>query len=85
MGCGKWMYNQSVERQLAVDNPTTLPYRPPTSEAQNMLVSDLFLPNSTLWNVEKIKVHLPQYEAQIRKLVPSTLEMEDTLTWLYQK
>ncbi|XP_009137100.1 uncharacterized protein LOC103861146 [Brassica rapa] len=58
---------------------------PRTSEAHNMLVSDLFLPNSTLWNVEKIKVHLPQYEAQIRKLVPSTLEMEDTLTWLYQK
>lgn len=38
-----------------------------------------------MWNVEKIKNHLPQYEGQIRKLVPSSLDMKDKLVGLHHK
>lgn len=55
------------------------PIGPPTREAHNFLVSDLMLPNSTEWNVERIKLHLPQYEVAIRKIVPSRFSRTDEL------
>lgn len=58
------------------------PIGPPAQESQDMMVNDLFLPNSTTWNVEKIRYHLPQYEGLIRKIVPSSLDMKDKLVWL---
>ncbi|KAH0913837.1 hypothetical protein HID58_028283 [Brassica napus] len=47
-----------------------------------MLVSDLIVSESADWNVEKIKLYLPQYEDLIMKLVPSACDMSDNLVWL---
>ncbi|XP_048633020.1 uncharacterized protein LOC125607204 [Brassica napus] len=61
------------------------PIGPPREEENNLLVSDLMLPDSTLWNIEKIRDCLPHYEAQIRSIVPSDYGMCDTLVWLADK
>lgn len=43
------------------------------------------LPNANGWNVEKIKFHLPQYEVDIRKIVPSNFSKSDEMVWLLEK
>lgn len=43
---------------------------------------DLIIPSTGEWNLTMIKHHLPQYEGLIRKLVPSSLTMEDEMVRL---
>lgn len=61
------------------------PMGPPTLENQNLRVSDLMLQDSHDWNLDAIRLHLPQYEDHIRMLVPSSLNMHDELVWLASK
>ena len=61
------------------------PMGPPTAESQNMKVQELFIPNSTTWDVDKLKTYLPQYEVIIRKIVPSSQNMKDEIVWLLEK
>ena len=60
------------------------PMGPPTVQAEELRVKDLLLPDGSDWNLEKIRTHLPHYEAQIRRLVPSC-SMEDERCWLFEK
>lgn len=61
------------------------PIGPPKEEDKEMVVNDLMLPNSTMWNVVKIKQCLPQYEEKIRGITPSEFGMSDSLVWLADK
>lgn len=64
---------------------TTEPMRPvgpPTFETQNWRVNRLLLSGTDEWNVDIIRAVLPQYEATIRKLVPSAFLSQDEVVWL---
>lgn len=61
------------------------PLGTPTLQAHNMKVKELLKPASTEWEVDQVKLHLPQYEDHILKLVPSSLDMEDERIWLGEK
>lgn len=69
---------------LSTSTPLT-PIGPPTAQNQNMMVADLIDPASGDWNIPAIRSHLPQYEDNIRLLVPSVLGMQDNLVWLPEK
>ncbi|KAH0917249.1 hypothetical protein HID58_024909 [Brassica napus] len=47
-----------------------------TQSSPRRKLLNLLLPDGSDWNLEKIRTHLPHYEAQIRRLVPSC-SMED--------
>lgn len=68
----------SIKEQLC-------PIGPPTLQAQNMRVKELIKAASDEWDVDQIKLHLPQYEDHILKLVPGSLAMEDERVWLLDK
>lgn len=70
-----WLSTEKQER----------PVGPPNLDAQNLTVKELFQINSAEWDSEKIKLHLPQYEGDILKLVPSSLAMDDERVWLPEK
>lgn len=59
------------------------PIDPPTFETQELRVKDLLLPSAE-WNVEKIRLHLPHHEAQIKMLVLSS-SLKDEQVWLPEK
>ena len=61
------------------------PIGPPTFEEKDMTVRDLLQADTAEWNVSEIRSHLPQYEADIRLIQPSSLNMEDTIVWLPEK
>lgn len=61
------------------------PIGPPPIEAQHLMVCDPFYPNSTSWDVGKLRNLLPQYESLVRKIVPSTQRMKDEQVWLLGK
>lgn len=46
-----------------------------------MLVSDLFFPNTSAWDPDKISYILPGYEKNIFQLKPSLLEAENSYVW----
>lgn len=69
---------------LQLDRPST-PIGPPTLENANLCVADLLLPNSSEWNVQAIREHLPQYEENIKAITPSDCNMSDELVWLKDK
>lgn len=78
----QWKEYQGLERPMAISiNPTIADWAT-TRENSEMLVSDLFLPNSHVWNREKIKDILPGLESTITHLKPSVLGAEDKLAWL---
>lgn len=55
----------------------------PSPEGYTTLkVSDLLLPDTAEWNVEKIEQILPFHSEQILKLQPSKLRVPDELVWL---
>lgn len=72
------------EPWLGSDRPLA-PMGPPTESNRNTLVSDLIHSQSGEWNVEAIRLHLPQYEVQIRTIPLSQFSMEDELVWLPDK
>ena len=69
---------------LSVSSPLR-PIGPPNEANRNLMVSALLSPVSNAWNVEAIRLHLPQYEDFIRKLLPSSRRKKDTLVWLPDK
>ncbi|CAL9231928.1 unnamed protein product [Arabidopsis halleri] len=58
------------------------PMGPPPLADLNLKVSDLLHPNTNVWNLEAIRLHLPQYEEDIVKLVMSSSPKPDRLRWL---
>ncbi|CAA7012943.1 unnamed protein product [Microthlaspi erraticum] len=66
---------------LFLKTPCT-PIGPPTQEAQNLTVSDLFFPNSVIWDPVKLQLYLPEYKEFILTLKPSRLGAPDKLRWL---
>lgn len=58
------------------------PFGPAPEHLQHLKVSDLFLPGSTGWDVEKLEQVLPFHKEQILKIRPSRLGKSDELVWL---
>lgn len=54
----------------------------PSRESQDMLVSNLLLPETKEWNVHLVRHHLPLYEDCILQIVPSSFDKQDELVWL---
>lgn len=61
------------------------PMGPPPLADLNLKVSDLLHPNTNVWNLEAIRLHLLQYEEDILKLVLSSTPKPDRLRWLSVK
>lgn len=55
---------------------------PPTAENQNWRVNKLLSPVTNDWDPDAIRNNLPHYEEAIRRLIPSTLGMQDERVWL---
>ncbi|KAL9299068.1 putative reverse transcriptase zinc-binding domain-containing protein [Arabidopsis thaliana] len=55
---------------------------PPYKDSHLLVVSDLLLPNSSVWNLKLIRVILPEYEKCILSLHPSYLGAIDRWAWL---
>lgn len=58
------------------------PTGPPSEEGADLMVTDLLLLNSTVWNLDAIRHYVPQHEEEIGKLVLSSLPKPDALRWL---
>lgn len=58
------------------------PIGPPTYSNQHLLVSDLLDQQTKEWDLDRIRLHLPQYEEAIRLIIPSTLKPLDKQVWL---
>ena len=58
------------------------PMGPPTDSNKDLKVSDLLETSTMEWNLSAVRLHLPQYEEAIKKLIPSEFHMEDELVWL---
>ncbi|CAH2065695.1 unnamed protein product, partial [Thlaspi arvense] len=58
------------------------PFGPATKESANMSVSDLFLPNTRVWNRGKIRELFPHLEPVILSIKPSTKGAPDKRIWL---
>ncbi|XP_022559081.2 uncharacterized protein LOC111206456 [Brassica napus] len=54
---------------------------PPTTPTKDWKVNKLLTP-SMEWDLTIIREHLPQHEEMIRRLIPSTLGMQDERVWL---
>ena len=70
-----------TEPWLSTSEPVS-PIGPPTRVNHLWKVSELIDPISKDWNVAVIKENLPQYEEDIRKLIPSSFQLEDERVWL---
>lgn len=66
---------------LSTINPV-VPIGPPTFDNQNLLVKDLLDQRSNDWDLEKIRLHLPHYEEDIRLLIPSSSKPKNRQVWL---
>lgn len=69
---------------LATNQPL-VPISSPTELNRNLKVADLLHAQTGDWNTEAIRLHLPQYEVQIKALPLSQFNMEDELVWLPEK
>lgn len=58
------------------------PIGPPTQSNQYLLKADLLDQQTNEWDVEKIRLHLPQYEEKIRLIIPSSINPSDRQVWL---
>ncbi|KAL0743704.1 hypothetical protein Bca4012_085217 [Brassica carinata] len=58
------------------------PVGPPSSETKDWKVCKLILPGTNDWDVPAIQKILPQYEDNIRSLVPSAFLSPDERVWL---
>ncbi|XP_056850920.1 uncharacterized protein LOC130506757 [Raphanus sativus] len=61
------------------------PMGPPTEQNKELKVSDLLNGITKEWDLPAIRLHLPQYEEHILKLVPSEFHMKDELRWLHTR
>lgn len=69
---------------MSTSKPQT-PYGPAPLHSSDMRVSELLRPENNEWDLPAIKSIVPQYEDQIRELVPSCYKKEDKLIWLLTK
>ncbi|XP_056864290.1 uncharacterized protein LOC130511362 [Raphanus sativus] len=69
------------DRWLSSSKPEA-PIGPPTLDNQELMVADLLNPQTNDWDLEKIRLHLPQYEEKIRLIIPSSLKPRDRQVWL---
>ncbi|CAA7017075.1 unnamed protein product [Microthlaspi erraticum] len=69
---------------LSTEKPVA-PIGPPNENQTHLRVKDLLYQHSSRWNLAAIRLHLPQYEDSIRKLIPNDFEMKDELVWLPEK
>lgn len=76
--------NVWTEPWLATNQPLS-PIGPPTESNKTLRVADLIDVHTADWNVQAIRLHLPQYEEQIRSLPLSQYSMKDELVWLPDK
>lgn len=58
------------------------PFGPVPEQYQTLCVADLFLPNSTEWDLGKLDLILPFYKEQIQRIRPSKHGLPDELVWL---
>ncbi|VVB04343.1 unnamed protein product [Arabis nemorensis] len=59
-----------------------LPFGPAVKETKDLTVSHLFVPNTTIWNREKIEHILPAHVSEILSIKPSQMGAPDKLVWL---
>lgn len=83
IGCGEEVKFWE-DAWLSSSQPLT-PVGPPLRETMALKVSALIDSASCTWNVEAIRLHIPQYEDHIRKLVISSTRPKDRLVWLPAK
>ncbi|KAG7585605.1 Ribonuclease H domain [Arabidopsis thaliana x Arabidopsis arenosa] len=57
------------------------PFGPPTQYGLHLKVKDLLLPNTTVWNLDAIRKHVPHHE-DILKIILSSRPKADKLRWL---
>ncbi|KAL9286027.1 hypothetical protein AtEden1_Chr4g0281551 [Arabidopsis thaliana] len=55
---------------------------PLTEASHNLMVSDLIIPRTRIWNTELIRAIIPAYENDILLLKPSSLGAVDSWAWL---
>lgn len=53
--------------------------------SSSLKVCDLLCPVSKDWNIDMIRHHVPQYEDVIRRIITSSMSLDDTLVWLPEK
>lgn len=51
----------------------------------SLRVKDLLCPLDNSWDIAQIRLHLPQYEDTILKIITSSTQATDTLVWLPEK
>lgn len=61
------------------------PIGPPPQNAVSMTVSELLCPLTNTWDIQKIRLHIPQYEDLINKIIMSSAPASDSLAWLAEK
>lgn len=58
------------------------PIGPPTFTNQHFIVEDLLNQQTEEWDLNKIRLHLPQYEDKIRLIISSSSRPMDKQVWL---
>lgn len=53
-----------------------------TKENKDLTVQDLMIPNITQWDLAAIRLHVPDSESDIRKLIVGSLSRPNRLKWL---
>lgn len=69
---------------LSFSSPSR-PIGPPLESAYSLRVSDLLCPLLNLWDISRIREHLPQYEDFILRIITSAGPSLDSLVWLSEK
>ncbi|XP_013632565.1 uncharacterized mitochondrial protein AtMg00310-like [Brassica napus] len=69
---------------LSCEEPMT-PIGPANLRDTELLVSDLLCPISNSWDLDKIRLYIPQYEEHILRIVTSSAPAPDHLEWLPDK
>jgi len=61
------------------------PMGPPTEASATLSVLDLLLPGTSEWDVDRIRLVLPEYETKIRSITLSIMGTPEKLVWLGTK
>ncbi|KAL0741155.1 hypothetical protein Bca4012_082668 [Brassica carinata] len=68
---------------LSTDSPLT-PFGPPTEYNASLQVKHLIAATGE-WDVEAIRLHLPQYEEHIRRIILPSFSLPDKLVWIFSR
>ena len=61
------------------------PMGPPTEASATLSVLDLLLPGTSEWDVDRVRLVLPEYETKIRSITLSIMGTPEKLVWLGTK